>query len=169
MQIVLAPYNPEWPSEFENEKNRIGTVLSPEWAVVEHIGSTSVPGLAAKPVIDILVGLRDFDRAMEAVDSLESIGYAYLPQYEDTMPYRRLLILEEENKRSVNLHMVAIDTEFWERHLRFRDYLRSHPEVRDAYNQLKTDLAQKDWASVNDYAQAKTEFIRRVEAQAKLS
>ena len=169
MQIVLAPYNADWPSEFETEKNRIATALSPEWAVVEHIGSTSVPGLAAKPVIDILVGLRDFDRAMEAVDSLESIGYAYLPQYEDTMPYRRLLILEEEDKRSVNLHMVAIDTEFWARHLRFRDYLRSHPEVRDAYNQLKTDLAQKDWASVNDYAQAKTEFIRRIEAEAKLS
>ena len=65
--------------------------------------------------------------------------------------------------------MVAIGTEFWERHLRFRDYLRSHPEVRDEYDQLKTDLAQKDWASVNDYAQAKTEFIRRIEAEAKLN
>lgn len=164
MHIVLTPYDPDWPSLFNRESELIRQTLSPQSAVIEHIGSTSIPGLAAKPVIDILLGLPSFDLAPTAVERMVAAGFTYLPDYEKGMPFRRLFIREEEGKRISNVHTVEVDTPFWIRHLAFRDHLRNNPEVRNAYQQLKLDLASREWDSVNDYAQAKTDFIRGIEA-----
>lgn len=165
MYIVLTPYNPVWPSLFDRESELIRQALNPQPAIIEHIGSTSVPGLAAKPVIDVLVGLPTFDLAPVAVQQMTANGFTYLPDYEDGMPFRRLFIREVDGKRISNVHMVEVDTPFWVRHLTFRDHLRAHPDVRDQYQQIKLDLATREWDSVNDYAQAKTDFIRAVEAR----
>lgn len=164
MHIVLTPYDPVWPSRFDRESEFIRHALRPQTAVIEHIGSTSIPGLAAKPVIDILLGLPSFDLAPVVVEQMVAAGFIYLPDYEDGMPFRRLFIREEEGKRISNVHAVEVDTPFWIRHLAFRDHLRSNPETRMAYQQLKLDLASREWDSVNDYAQAKTDFIRGIEA-----
>ncbi len=149
---------------FEREARLIATACQPDIVQIEHIGSTSVPGLSAKPVIDLLVGLPSFDLAPLVVERMVAHGFTYLPQYEDGMPFRRLFIREEDGKRVSNIHTVEADTPFWVRHLAFRDHLRTHPETRDQYQTLKQDLARREWDSVNDYARAKTDFIRAVEA-----
>lgn len=164
MKIKLTPYDPQWPIMFQREAEQIGSALQPDPIQIEHIGSTSIPGLAAKPVIDILLGLSSFDQAPVTVEKLVAQGYTYLPQYEDGMPFRRLFIREVEGKRISNVHTVEIDTPFWIRHLAFRDHLRSNPDIRNQYETLKLNLARQEWESVNDYAQAKTEFIRAIEA-----
>ncbi|MCF8238627.1 MAG: GrpB family protein [Saprospiraceae bacterium] len=165
MKILLTPYDPAWPVLFHREYEWIAWALQPDQVHIEHIGSTSVPDLPAKPVIDVLVGLATFDLAPVAVERMVAHGFTYLPQYEDGMPFRRLFIREVDGKRISNVHTVEFNTPFWRRHLAFRDHLRSHPEVRDQYAQLKLDLSQKEWDSVNDYAQAKTDFIRAIEAK----
>lgn len=165
MKILLTPYQPSWSRLFDIEQERIERALQPDSPRIEHIGSTSIPGLAAKPVIDVLVGLPSFDLAPIAVERMVAHGYVYLPDYEDGMPFRRLFIREADGVRISNVHMVEVDTPFWIRHLAFRDHLRAHPDVRDQYQQIKLNLATREWDSVNDYAQAKTDFIRAVEAR----
>ena len=139
--------------------------LLPAAAVMEHIGSTAVAGLAAKPVIDILIGLADFGRANALVPSIESLGYEYVSQYETEMPERRFF--RKERGGVSNPHhmptLVANGGEFWQRHLAFRDFLRAHPATADEYAALKRTLAERDWTDTNEYADAKTEFIRRIE------
>jgi GrpB-like predicted nucleotidyltransferase (UPF0157 family) len=138
----------------------------PAAAIIEHIGSTAVPGLAAKPVIDILIGLPDFDLADELVPRIVSMAYEYVPQYETELPLRRFFRKERDGVRTHHIHMVGIGTDFWTRHLLFRDHLRAHPEISAQYASLKRALAERDWKHVNEYADAKTEFIRRIEVEA---
>lgn len=165
MKIIIEPYNPNWPLRFQKEAETLKNVFQNDQILIEHIGSTSVKGLGAKPVIDIMVGLPDFQSANNWIAPLEAVGFVYVSKFEDTMPFRRFFTKEESQKRLVNLHMVQIGTPFWNRHLRFRDHLRWNKEDRHKYNLLKLDLSYKNWSSVNDYAQAKTAFIRAVEAK----
>jgi GrpB-like predicted nucleotidyltransferase (UPF0157 family) len=138
----------------------------PAAAIIEHIGSTAVPGLAAKPVIDILIGLPDFDLADELVARIVSMAYEYVQQYETDLPLRRFFRKERDGVRTHHIHMVGIGADFWTRHLLFRDQLRAHPEIASEYAALKLALAKRDWQDVNDYADAKTDFIRCIEAEA---
>ncbi len=134
--------------------------------MVEHIGSTSVPDLAAKPIIDIMVGLTDFTQADGLVLHVQSLGYEYCSQFEVDMPFRRFFRKENAGVRTHQIHMVALNSEFWNRHLSFRDYLKAHPNVAAEYAMLKRKLAEQEWKDVNDYAAAKTEFIQSIEARA---
>lgn len=163
MKIIIEEYQEAWPQQFEAEKTHLSKFI-PESAIVEHIGSTSVPGLAAKPIIDIMIGLVNFDVANSLVAGISSLQYEYVSQFEDQMPYRRFFRKEKEGVRTHHIHMVAIDSEFWNRHLAFRNYLRNHPEVAGEYAAIKYELAQREWSDMNDYADAKTEFIRSIEA-----
>jgi len=163
MKIPLFPYDNEWPRQFERERALLQDALGPAVAAIEHIGSTAVPGLIAKPIIDIMIGLADFDPADRLVPSLVKRGYTYIPQYEDLMPFRRYLEKWQEGRCTHHLHMVALGGEFWIRHLAFRDRLRREPAAAAAYAALKTGFALRDWRDGNEYAEAKTEFIRRME------
>lgn len=168
MKIEIAPYNPAWQHLFEQEKRLIHQALDPLQKIyVEHIGSTSVEQLHAKPIVDIMVGLEDFSRVDETcLDPMAKIGFVYLPQYNEGMPFRRLFIRgEEKGFRTCHVHMTQYQNAFWTRHLFFRDYLRKHPETRLEYQNLKYKLAQREWSSGNEYAQAKTSFIRAIEAK----
>ena len=165
MQIIIEEYQETWPQLFIAEKERLSSLL-PASSRIEHIGSTSVPGLAAKPVIDIMVGLADFAVADELVPCIASLQYEYLKFIESQMPYRRFFRKFEGQIRTHHIHMVEIGTEFWNRHLAFRNYLREHDDVANDYATLKRELAQRDWDDMNDYADAKTEFIRKFEALA---
>jgi GrpB-like predicted nucleotidyltransferase (UPF0157 family) len=163
MKVVIVDYRPEWPGMFNSEQALLADALAHADPVIEHVGSTSVPGLAAKPVIDILIGLHDFGIADSMVPAIVSLGYVYVSKYEDVMPYRRFFTRTIDGVRSHNLHMVGIGGEFWKRHLLFRDWLRTHPDDLDGYAELKRSLAEREWRNVNEYADAKTEFIRRIE------
>jgi len=165
MKITIAEYSPLWPQMFEEEKTRLEQIL-PDSAVIEHVGSTSVPGLAAKPIIDIMVGLPDFAQADSLVPQVQSLSYEYVPQFEVEMPFRRYFRKETAGVRTHHIHMVATNSEFWNRHLSFRDYLRAHSNVAAEYAILKRKLAEQEWQDMNAYAASKTEFIRRIEAKA---
>lgn len=164
MRITIVAYNPRWPEYFSQEQARLASVLRDTGAVIEHIGSTAVPGLAAKPILDLMIGLPDFSIADRQVPRITSLGYEYIARHEQVMPERRFFKREEHGAATHHIHMVGLATSFWERHIRFRDYLRDHPEAASAYAAFKQKLATQDWQDGSAYAQAKTEFIAKIEA-----
>lgn len=162
MKVEIVNYNPAWPALYEKEKEIILKACGNKVHSIEHIGSTSVPGLGAKPVIDILLGVSELKNADEVIPVLQELGYTYRNDFEDIMPYRRYF----SKVGKVHVHSVETGSPFWKRHIQFRDYLRAHDEVRDDYFSLKSELAQNEWGDGNDYAFAKTEFIRGIEKTA---
>ncbi len=168
MKIIITAYNPEWPQLFDVEKERLVDILS-QWPIhVEHIGSTSVSGLAAKPVIDIMMGIRTLDDVNEEFKAkLAKLGYSYVPEYESTMPERRYFRKNDaHNIRTHQLHIVQKDSSFWDAHLQFRNYLRAHPHIASEYEALKRKLAQQ-YTDTVEYALAKSEFVKHVLAGAQ--
>jgi GrpB-like predicted nucleotidyltransferase (UPF0157 family) len=166
--IVIEDYDPQWPMMYAIESDRIRNVLGNLLVAIEHIGSTSVPGLAAKPRIDIMPAVASEDVLDQTIEPVTSLGFEYISRFEDEMPYRRLFSRDGGDEQiAVNIHTVAINSEFWERHLLFRDYLRTHPDVADEYACLKRQLAPR-FSVTSDYALAKTEFIKSIEVKARL-
>lgn len=164
--IVIADYDVAWPARFEAEKARILGAIG-TWAVaVEHIGSTAVPGLAAKPIIDIMVGVASLDCAAQCIAPLQALGYEYVPEFEADIPERRYFRRKSASE-AYHLHLVAVTSGFWERHLLFRDYLRTHPGAARAYENLKRELAARFGSDREAYTDAKTTFIATIEGQAR--
>jgi len=162
MKIVIEEYSSDWRILFELEKEKLESVLGNS-SIIEHIGSTAVEGLGAKPIIDIMIGVTDFTQVSNYIQPIVKLGYTYVYAYEDVMPYRRFLTKEKDGMRTHHIHMIEKDTEFWVRHLSFRDCLRNNIADREAYFNLKKELAEKEWKDGNDYAAAKTEFIKAIE------
>ncbi len=131
----------------------------PWLAGLEHVGSTAVPGLAAKPILDILAGLRVLSDARACIPRLEAIGYEYVPEYEDRLPERRYFRKGPLENRTHHLHMVEIGSDFWTSHVRFRKYLRGHPEAAREYEALKRDLAAAHAGDRDLYTESKADFI----------
>ena len=167
MKVTIVEYRPEWKKMFENEKSILQKALGEFPARIEHIGSTAIAGLTAKPIIDIMIGLKDFSAAQSVVPRIEALGYEYISRYEDEMPFRRYFAKDSGGVRTHQIHMVEIGGEFWERHILFRDYLRQNPAVAGQYASLKKELAGREWTDVNEYADAKTQFIKLIEDKAK--
>ncbi|HEY4235418.1 MAG TPA: GrpB family protein [Lacipirellulaceae bacterium] len=166
--IIIADYDSRWPAMFEAERERLQQAVGHWVAGIEHIGSTAVPHLAAKPVIDILVGVRALAAAdVHCIRPICGLGYEYIAEFEKFIPERRYFrLLSDPTTHTHHIHLVERRSEFWRRHLLFRDYLRAHPDRARQYEALKRRLAPQ-FSDVNDYAQAKTEFIRAVEASAR--
>lgn len=131
-------------------------------AAIEHIGSTSVPGLCAKPIVDIAVGVRKLELTDEQIAAMERLGYEYLGEY--GLPGR--LFFRKGEPRTHNVHVVEHGGEHWERQLVFRDALRADPEERQRYDELKRRLAAAGHPR-EAYTELKTPFIRGVEARAR--
>lgn len=167
MKVTVAEYSSLWPELFEQEKHLLQSLLTDIGGVIEHIGSTSVAGLAAKPIIDLMLGLPNFSLADSLIPIITAQGYSYISKYEDVMPERRYFTKKQGQTTTHHLHLVQMGSEFWQRHLLFRNFLRQHPETAQAYAALKKELAQREWQDGNEYAEAKTEFIRSIEAQAQ--
>ncbi len=166
-EVIVVEYNPLWPQLFEEEKARILFLIEPWVKQIEHIGSTAVLGLGAKPIIDIMVGLHSLDDARHCIPLLETIGYEYVPQHEALMPERRYFHKGSKRfSRTHHLHMVETASEFWERHLLFRDYLRAHKDTAREYYELKKELATRFRSNREAYTDAKTNFIQEVIEQA---
>jgi len=167
--VIIIPYDPRWPVQFEEEKARLLADIGAYVLSIEHIGSTAVPGLAAKPVIDILIGVRSLANAPLFIPPLEARGYEYVAQYEDEMPFRRYLHRKVNGEHTHHLHMVEPTTRFYKVQLAFRDHLRSHPETHDVYAALKLDLAEKYRNDRMAYTDAKSDFILGVLEQCGFS
>lgn len=163
----IADYDPAWPHAFEAESARLLAEIGPYVVAVEHVGSTAVPGLAAKPIVDLLAGIRSLAEAPRCIERLAHLGYAYVPEYEAIFPYRRYFRRRPAEGQRFNLHMVEPTTWFWERMLLFRDWLRTHPDDARGYEALKRRLAN-EVTSAADYREAKTPFIREIEKRAAL-
>jgi len=168
VKATIVEYSSSWQKLFEQEKALLENPLEGIGAVIEHIGSTAVVGLAAKPIIDIMIGLPDFFLADRLVPRVVGLGYEYIAKYEDVMPHRRYFKKMNNATATHHIHMVEIGSEFWERHILFRNYLRENPDAAMAYASLKKSLAEREWQDGNQYADAKTEFIKKIEGEARM-
>jgi GrpB-like predicted nucleotidyltransferase (UPF0157 family) len=158
--VEVVAYDPSWPQRYERERDRIAAALGEGAVAVEHVGGTAVPGLPAKPVIDIMVGVPDIERAGQAVAGLINLGYQYVPELESELPERRYFRLGTPDTHHV--HMVALSSDFWEEHLLFRDYLRTHPQAAEEYGKLKRGLAGRFRFDRDAYRAGKVPFIDTV-------
>jgi GrpB-like predicted nucleotidyltransferase (UPF0157 family) len=160
--IFVVPYDPVWPHLFLDEKQRIEAAIHQYISAIEHVGSTAVPGLASKPVIDILIGVHDLSDAPFFIPPLLTLGYVYIPELELDLPERRYLQKISAGAHTHHLHIVEPDTQFFIDHIRFRDILRAHPELAHAYVELKQTLAKKYRYDRAAYTDAKSSFIQKV-------
>ena len=166
MKIELIDYDRSWTDLFEKEKALLKKVL-PDNSTIEHIGSTSITNLCAKPVIDILCGLDDFSVADSLVENIVGLNYEYIDKYTPLIPERRFFRKYIEHK--FHIHLVQTGGDWWNRHILFRDYLRKNVWSKNEYAVLKRQLAEKDWTDANEYADAKTDFIKTIEQKAGYS
>ena len=164
MKIKIESYNNSWPHLFEELKYKIRCKLKKYDVTIEHIGSTSVKNLASKPIIDILIGIRS-EELNDYIEPIIDLGFTYIKKYEKDDPNRRFFFLIEKKKRIAHIHLVNINSRWFKRHIGFRNELRSNKIIRKKYENLKYKLAEKEWKDGNDYADAKTEFIRSIESR----
>lgn len=159
---MLVDYEGAWPVRFEREARRIRTALGTRALLLEHAGSTSVPGLVAKPIIDVVLAVPDSTDEDDYVPALEAEGYALRIREPDWYEHRML----RKADPSVNLHVFSADCPEIDRMLAFRDHLRADAADRELYERTKRDLAAREWAYVQDYADAKTEVIEEIVGRA---
>jgi GrpB-like predicted nucleotidyltransferase (UPF0157 family) len=158
----MADYDPQWPETYGRHERRIRAALGPAAVQVEHIGSTSVPGLAAKPIIDVLVTVEDITAEEDYLDQLLEAGY----ELRVREPGHRMV---RTAARDVHVHVVRVGDEAADEYLLFRDRLRADPEDRNLYERTKRALIEQDWADMNAYADAKTEVIAGIIERARQS
>ena len=163
--VVIVDYDPRWPVLFEEEKKLILGIARQKILAVEHIGSTAVPGLAAKPIIDMMAGVRGTSEADERLPVLAGIGYDHVTPEPDNQEWFYCL---GKGFHSVgyHLHLVKFESNHWNRHLLFRDLLRKRPGVAKQYQELKKRMAEKLGPEREVYTESKTSFIESVIAQA---
>ncbi len=164
--FVVSPYCAEWPGVFRGIRDELIAVFSPFAVAVEHIGSTSVPGLAAKPVIDVLLGAHALTDIESRIGPLGELGYAYISKYEREIPMRRYFVKSPAASLRVHVHGVELDSRIWREHLAFRDALRADPDLRARYQALKLRLAEAFADDKSAYTAAKGPFIQSVIAKA---
>jgi GrpB-like predicted nucleotidyltransferase (UPF0157 family) len=164
-QVVLVPYSAQWPALFEHARHELAGVFGDLAPGIEHIGSTAVPGLAAKPIIDILLGAASLADIESRIEALGRLGYEYIPRFETELPLRRYF---DRRARACpcHLHAVTIQSDFWREHLAFRDALRADPALAAEYGALKQRLAVAFRDDASRYTEAKGPFIRGVVAAA---
>ena len=163
-EIHIVPYDASWPERFEEERKALAHVIGDYvTGTIEHVGSTAVPGLAAKPVIDIMVGVESLDASRPALSMLEALEYCYFPYRPDAEHW---FCKPSPRFRTHHLHLVPFRSRAWIECLAFRDYLRTHPDAAADYAILKRQLAERYRFDREAYTDAKEPFIRRTVALA---
>jgi len=161
--IVVSDYDPTWPSSFEREAARIRSLLGDRVALLEHAGSTSVAGLPAKPVIDMILAVPDSSDEPSYVPALETAGYVLRIREPEWFEHR----VFKGPDTDINLHVFTVGCAEIEQMLLFRDWLRTHPEDRDLYAAQKRELAKREWQFTQHYADAKTGVVHEILARAR--
>jgi GrpB-like predicted nucleotidyltransferase (UPF0157 family) len=159
--VIIVDYDPAWPILYEKEKKQILEAVGKKILAIEHIGSTAVPGLGAKPIIDIMAGVHGQIEADECLTLLEKIGYTDVTPEPDNSEWFYCL---GKGRHSVgyHLHLVKFPSNRWNKQLFFRDYLRGHPDVAEKYFKLKKELSEKYRSDRVGYTDAKTAFIEKI-------
>lgn len=164
-RVEVVPHNPEWRSQFTSEATQIKTVLGTTLLAIHHIGSTAIPGIYAKPIIDLLGVVTDLAALDSHTASLEGLGYEAMGEF--GIPGRRYFRKYHANgDRSHHLHLFQQGSPEITRHLAFRDYLIHHPDDARAYSQLKRTLAQQHPHNIEAYMDGKDSLIRAIDAKA---
>ena len=163
--IYLAPYDPAWPSLFTRLAKQIHEALSDAILLLEHVGSTSVPGLSAKPIIDMVLAVADSSDEASYVKPLEEKGYTLRIREPDWYEHRLLKPPDVQG----NLHVFSDGCEEIEQMLLFRDWLRDHADDRLLYEKTKRELAARTWKYTQNYADAKAEVVQEILARARRS
>ncbi|WP_104382406.1 GrpB family protein [Sphingobacterium sp. HMA12] len=190
MRLPFLPYDPNWKKQFESIKLELQAILQPLDPRIDHIGSTAVEGLSAKPIIDMQLGVAN-ETDLDWLPSLLKLpNIVYYEKYNQDWPERRFFILlrdpiyqinapdvvkigeeipailHDHNLRVAHLHAFVKGSADWVRHMAFRDYLIAHPKVKESYQELKQNLIQLEWVDGNDYNKGKDEFLKMQERNA---
>jgi GrpB-like predicted nucleotidyltransferase (UPF0157 family) len=161
-RIEIRDYDPEWPRLFEREAARVRSVLGDRVVRLEHAGSTSVPGLPAKPIIDMVLELPDSSDEPAYLPDMEAAGYTLVIREPEWFEHR----VFKGPDTNINLHVFTAGSAEVERMLRFRDWLRSNPADLELYLRTKRELAARDWKYVQQYADAKSAVVQEIMARA---
>ena len=162
-RVEVVPYNANWPAMYEKEVKRIKQVLRSEIVSIHHIGSTSIPDMSAKPIIDILLEVKDITRIDDYND--EMIGLGYEPRGELGIPGRRYFSREEpKDVRTHHIHAYQAGNIELTRHLAFRNYMITHPEDAKEYAELKIVLARRFPLDIDGYVLGKEQYVSRMES-----
>jgi GrpB-like predicted nucleotidyltransferase (UPF0157 family) len=160
LPVDIVPYDPSWPRQFQDEAEVLRHALAP-WLAgpIEHIGSTAIPGLSAKPTIDIMAGVETLDAARPAIAAAADVGYCYAAYQ---VEIEHWFCKPSRIVRTHHLHLIPVGAEAWLRPIAFRDYLRIHHDVAREYEVLKQGLARQHRLDREAYSQAKQSFIDRI-------
>jgi GrpB-like predicted nucleotidyltransferase (UPF0157 family) len=159
--VTLNPWSPAWPAGFAAVAAELGALFRPATVGIEHIGSTAVPGLVAKPVLDVLLGAQTLAVIEARIERLGEHGYEYVSKYEAELPQRRYFVKPASGAAlRIHVHGVEQGSPFWRQHLAFRDALRRDQRLRAEYQALKLRLAALHAADKAAYTDAKGPFIR---------
>ena len=159
-QVSIEDYTRQWLEAFEEECDRLVAAVGPLALAIEHVGSTSVPGLCAKPVIDIAIGVTDLLTGKECVGPLSDIAYEY--KGDAGIPGRHFFAKGNPENRTHYVHVEPLNSVLWRNHILFRDYLRCHPDEAAIYGQLKRALAEKFSEDRDAYALGKNNYIETI-------
>jgi GrpB-like predicted nucleotidyltransferase (UPF0157 family) len=157
-EIVIVDYDPRWPAQFQKHAEILSRALGANALVIEHVGSTSVPQLAAKPIIDIDVLVKDSSDEASYLPACVAAGYVLRVREPDWHQHRMFRTPELD----VHVHVFSAGCVEFERHIAFRDHLRRCADDRLLYESVKRKLAEQDWSDMNAYAQAKTEVVEQI-------
>jgi GrpB-like predicted nucleotidyltransferase (UPF0157 family) len=164
--VVLEPFNVQWQQLASAEADQISVALSGEVLEVRHIGSTTIPGIKAKPVLDFVLVVRDLNSLDTNTHRLAHLRY--MPLGEHGIPGRRYFTKTTNGLHSHHLHAFQVGDPQIQRHILFRDYLRAHPEAAQEYSRLKEELARRFLYNRGAYTEGKTEFVQGINEKAKL-
>lgn len=163
--VKLVPYTPAWTELYEQEKAQLHSALGTRALDIQHIGSTAVPGLAAKPVLDIGVAVADLKVICTVIEEMFSLGYRYFGDQKQRGDH--FFAKGPNDSQSCFVHMVESTDSAWQDFLRFRDYLRAHPKYRDQYMKLKDCMAKRHSQDRRAYTESKAELIQEILTKAR--
>jgi len=164
-EVELVPHNPEWSQLAEEEAKRILEQLSISVIGIYHIGSTSIPGIKAKPILDFVIEVEDLDEFIQSAEALEKLGYISKGEY--GIPGRQFFTKDTDDERSHHLHVFQRGHPDIERHLVFRDFLRANLEAAQEYEKIKEKLAKRFPTKSGSYTEAKSDFILSMDEVAR--
>jgi GrpB-like predicted nucleotidyltransferase (UPF0157 family) len=165
-KVEVVPHDPRWRDAFEAEARRVAAALGENVSAIHHIGSTAIPGIYAKPIIDLLVEVGDLNGVDGRGSAMESLGYEVMGEY--GIPGRRYFRKDDrEGIRTHHVHVFEAGSAEAERHLAFRDYMLAHPADARSYSELKRKLAEEHPQSPDGYMDGKDAFVKEVDRRAK--
>lgn len=165
MKVEVVPHNPQWRDAFEAEAKRVAVALGENMVAIHHIGSTAIPNINAKPVIDLLVEVRDIVQADSRSSAMASLGCEVMGEF--GIPGRRYFRKDDpECTRTHQIHTFVVGSPEIDRHLAFRDYMIAHPTDALAYSELKRKLAEEHPQNIDRYMDGKDDFIQEIDRRA---